>query len=102
MKEFLEKHSRRLLVVGGVILGIFFFVFQINETKKRINSEEFILFPGEKIGNIFQGEDEKKESIYKIHNEKKDEINENLIIATELIEELEKEINNEENGAEKE
>ncbi len=102
MKEFLEKHSRRLLVAGGVILGIFFFVFQINETKKRINNEEFTLFPAEKIENILRGENEKKESIYRIYDEKKDEINESLIIEAELIEELQKEINNEENGAEKE
>jgi len=102
MKEFSKKHSRRLLIIGGVILGIFFFIFQISETKKRINSEGFIFSPAEKIENIIQERGGKKEIIYKIYNEKKDEINENLTIETELIEELQKEINNEENGAEKE
>ncbi len=102
MKEFLEKNSRKLLVIGGVLLGISFFIFQINETKKTINKEDFTVFPGDKIEKIFEGENEKKESIYKIHDEKKEEINENLIIEAELIEELQKEINNEENGAEKE
>jgi hypothetical protein len=102
MKKFLEKNSRKLLVIGGVLLGISFFIFQINETKKTINKEDFIVFPGDKIEKIFEGENKKKESIYKIHDEKKEEINESLVIEAELIEELQKEINNEENGAEKE
>jgi hypothetical protein len=102
MKEFLEKNSRRLLVVGGIFLGISFFIFQINETKKRINSEDFTIFPKNKIEKIFRGDDEKKKNIYKIHDETKEEINEKLIIEAELIEELQKEINNEENGSEKE
>jgi hypothetical protein len=102
MKEFLEKNSRKLLVVGGIFLGVSFFIFQISETKKRINNENFIIFPGDKIEKILRGNSEKRESIYNIHDEKKEEINEKLIIEAELIEELQKEINNEENGAEKE
>ncbi len=102
MKEFLEKNSRKLIVIGGIFLGISFFIFQINETKKRISSEDFTIFPESKIEKIFNGDKEKKESIYKIHDGKKEEINENFITEAELIEELQKEINNEENGAEKE
>lgn len=102
MKSFLEKNSRKLIIIGGVLLGVSFFIFQTNEIKKTINKEDFTVFPKGKIEKILKGDDEKKESIYKVHDEKKEEINEKLITEAELIEELQKEINNEENGAEKE
>jgi uncharacterized protein HemX len=94
----MSSSKKIILIVSAIVMGISFFVFQINETKKRMKEDNFNLLPLEKLEKIFNTDNEKKEEIMKIHEEKEEEINRNLITETEKLEE----INNKENGTEKE
>jgi uncharacterized protein HemX len=95
----MSSSKKIILIVFAVVMGISFFIFQLNETKKRMREDNFNLLPSEKLEKIFNGDNDKKEEIMKIHEEKEEEINRNLITETEKLEE---EINNKENGTEKE
>jgi predicted Holliday junction resolvase-like endonuclease len=94
----MSSSKKIILIVFAMVMGISFFVFQINETKKRMREDNFNLLPSEKLEKIFNTDNERKEEIMKIHEEKEEEINRNLITETEKLEE----INNKENGTEKE
>ncbi len=95
----MSSSKKIVLIVLAVVMGISFFIFQISETKKRMREDGFDLLPSEKIEKIFNEDNEKKEEVMRIHEEKEEEINNNLITETEKLEE---EINNKENGTEKE